>query len=210
MKVQVWGDIVCPWCYIGRHRFESARTELAEPASIEVIYRSFELDPNAPSTSDSNTVDSLAMKYGLSREEAERAVERVVRLAGAEGLEIQLDRARPTNTLDAHRVLQLASLRGVRPTVETRFQRAYFNEGEVLSDPETLLRLSTESGLAEADVRRVLAGQAFTLQVRLDERAARELGATGVPFYLFDGGRTISGAQPTPVFTAALRGGPPL
>jgi len=205
MKVEVWADVVCPWCYIGRKRLEKALAQFDGPTPVEVVYRSFELDPGAPIETDMSLDQLLAAKYGLSLAEAHAANERVTRTAAAEGLEFHLDRARPTNTLAAHRVLQLASVRRIRPAVEERLLGAYFSEGASLADPESLLRLSVEAGLKEADVRHVLAGQAFTLQVRADEAEAAALGAEGVPFFLFDRTKTVSGAQPVDFFLSVLR-----
>ena len=204
MQVEVWADVICPWCYIGRRRFEKALSRFDGAEPVEVTYRSFELDPGAPTESDMSLDQLLAAKYGLSLVEARAANERVTTTAAAEGLEFHLDLARPTNTLAAHRLLQLATVRHNRPAVEERFLKAYFTEGKSLADPETLLRLSVEAGLKDADVRRVLAGQAFTLQVRQDEAEAAALGADGVPFFLFNRVRIVSGAQPTDFFLNVL------
>jgi len=197
-------DVVCPWCYIGRRRFEKALAQYVDREAVEVVFRSFELDPDAPVQSSQTLEEKIATKYGLSRDEARAANERVARVAAEEGLEFHLDRARPTNTLSAHRLLQLASVRRIRPAVEERLQKAYFVEGASLADPETLLRLATEVGLTEDDARHVLAGQAFTLQVRSDEKEAADLGARGVPFFAFDRQQMMSGAQPTDLFLHAL------
>jgi predicted DsbA family dithiol-disulfide isomerase len=204
MKVEVWDDVICPWCYIGRKRFEKALADFPGKESVEVVYRSFELDPGAPTQTDMSLDQLLAAKYGLSIVEAHAANERVTKTAAAEGLDFHLERAVPTNTLDAHRLLQLATVRKIRPAVEERLQRAYFTEGRSLGDPETLLTLAVESGLKAEDARHVLAGQAFTLQVRADEAEATALGAEGVPFFLFDRVRTVSGAQPTDFFRHVL------
>ena len=196
----MWADVVCPWCYIGRRRLEKAIAQFHGTAPVEVVYRSFELDPGAPTHSDMTLDQVLAAKYGLSESEAHAMNERVAKTAAAEGLEFHLEHARPANTLAAHRLLQLATVRHCRPAVEERFLRAYFTEGAPLADAETLLRLAVEAGLSDHDVRRVLAGQAFTLQVRQDESEAAALGADGVPFYLFNRVRTVSGAQPVEFF----------
>ncbi len=197
MEVEVWMDVICPWCYIGRKRFEKALAQFSSRGTVDVVFRSFELDPNGPLRSEMTLDERLVAKYGMSLDEAHEANERVTRIAAEEGLEFHLDRARPANTLAAHRLLQLASVRRVRPTAEERFQKAYFTEGASLADPETLLRLATEAGLKEDDARHVLAGQAFTLQVRADEKEAAALGATGVPLFAFDRRQMVSGAQPT-------------
>jgi len=204
VKVELWGDVVCPWCYLGRRRFERVLAESPNRESVEVVLRSFELDPEAPASADRTLEERLRARYGLSVEQAQAAIDRVSRVAAGEGLEYHLERARPTNTLDAHRILQLAQVRHRRREVEERFDRAYFVDGEVLSDHAVLLRLASEAGLDSADVRRVLAGQAFTLQVRADEREAHELGAHGVPYFVFDRARVVEGAQSADVLRLAL------
>jgi len=196
MDIEVWADVVCPWCYIGRRRLEKAIAQFDDPGSVEVTYRSFELDPGAPVHSDLTLDQLLAAKYGLSEAEAHAMNERVATTAAAEGLEFHLELARPTNSLDAHRLLQLATIRHLRPAVEERFLKAYFTEGASLGDPERLQELAVDTGLRESDVQRVLAGRAFTLQVRQDEAEAAALGADGAPFFLFDRVRTVAGAQP--------------
>lgn len=150
----------------------------------------------------------LEAQYRISRIEAEEANERGTRLAAAEGLEYHLEKARPANTRDAHRILQLVSVRRIRPEVEERFQKAYLSEGVSVADPETLLRLAVEAGLSDGDVRRVLAGQAFAHQVRTDEEEAHALGARGVPFFTLDRERAISVARPVEVFRHALESSP--
>ena len=204
MKVEVWADVVCPWCYIGRKRFEKALADFPGKESVDLVYRSFELDPGAPTQTDMSLDQLLAAKYGLSTDEAHAANERVAKTAAAEGLEFHLEKARPANTLDAHRLLQLATVRKLRPAVEERFLKAYFTEGAALSDHDTLLALAVEAGLRAEDARHVLAGQAFTLQVRADEAEASALGAEGVPYFLFDRTRTVSGAQATDFFRNVL------
>jgi predicted DsbA family dithiol-disulfide isomerase len=206
MKVEIWMDVVCPWCYIGRRRFEKALAQSEGRELVEVVFRSFELDPETPYDSTLSSSELLAAKYGMPLADAQRAMERISKIAAGDGLEFHLEATRPTNTLTAHRILQLGSVRRIRPAVEERFQKAYFTEAASLADPESLLRLASEAGLVPSDVRRVLAGQAFTLQVRNDEREATELGATGVPFFVFDRTEKVSGAQPVEVFRRALEG----
>ncbi len=208
MQVEVWSDVICPWCYLGRRRFETALSRFEGRQTIEVRYRSFELDPEAPRDSGRTLPEALSEKYGISVRDAQLANDRLTRLAAEEGLGFHLERARPTNTLDAHRLLQLAQLRGIRPALEERFERAYFCEGEYLADLPTLLRLAVEGGLSESDARRVLAGRAFTLQVRSDEQRATALGVDGVPFFLFDGSTRLSGARPVEELLKMLEGPP--
>jgi len=204
MRVEIWSDVVCPWCYIARHRLDRAIAELPSPPRVELLFRSFELDPDAPKTAERTVVERTMDRQGISREEAERATAYVTQVAAADGLEMNLATARPTNTLDAHRLLQLAAIRQVRPALEERFHRAYFAEGVDVGDPVRLLAMAHEVGISEVDARRVLAGRAFTLQVRTDEQEARALDAPGVPFVAFDRTRTLAGARSVGDYRAVL------
>jgi predicted DsbA family dithiol-disulfide isomerase len=204
MDVEVWSDIVCPWCYIGQRRLRSV-LEREGRTDVIVVGRSFELNPAGPRTTDRTLPALLAERYGLSESDARMANARVTEAAAQEGLEYHLDRARPGNTFDAHRLLQLATRRGLRESVEERFMRAYFTEGEAIADTGTLRRLAVDAGLAAAEVDRVLAGTEFSEDVRREEDRARQLGARGVPFFRFANGVQISGAQPAGVFAEALR-----
>jgi predicted DsbA family dithiol-disulfide isomerase len=204
MDVEVWSDIVCPWCYIGQRRLRSV-LEREGRGDVIVVGRSFELNPVGPRTTDRTLPELLAERYGLSESDARMANARVTEAAAHEGLEYHLDRARPGNTFDAHRLLQLATRLGRREPVEERFMRAYFTEGEPIADTGTLRRLAVGAGLASAEVDRVLAGTEFADDVRREEDRARQLGARGVPFFRFENGTQISGAQPAGVFVEALR-----
>jgi predicted DsbA family dithiol-disulfide isomerase len=204
VKVEIWSDVVCPWCYIGKRRFERGLSGFAHRDEVEVVWRSFELDPQAPRDSDENQVDRLARKYGMTREEALAAQQRVTGLAEQEGLAYRLDIARPSNTLDAHRLLHLAAERGVQGPVEEGLMAAYFTQGRPLGDPETLVAVAAEAGLDERAAREVLAGDAYAEEVAADEREAAQLGISGVPFFVLDRRYGISGAQPADVILRAL------
>ncbi|HYW25916.1 MAG TPA: DsbA family oxidoreductase [Terriglobales bacterium] len=204
MKVEIWSDVVCPWCYIGKRRFESGLAAFEQRDEVEVQWRSFELDPRAPRTSDGDQVERLARKYGMTREAALAAQARVTGLAAEEGLAYRLDLARPANTFDAHRLLHLAAERGVQGAAEERLFAAYFTEGRALSDPETLVALAGEVGLDEAAAREVLQGDAYAEAVAGDEREAAALGISGVPFFVIDRRYGISGAQPADLIQRAL------
>ena len=208
MDIEVWSDIVCPWCYVGQRRLRSVLVQ-EERRDVTLVGRSFELDPRAPTAAGPTLPEILAAKYGMTAAEAVAANAYVTAIAATEGLDYRLDRARPGNTFDAHRLLQLASRQGRREPVEERFMRAYFTEGEPIGDPATVRRLAIEAGLAENDVARVLDGSEFSEEVRHDEQRARALGARGVPFFLFPDGEAISGAQPPDLFRAGLRRNPP-
>jgi len=204
VKVEIWSDVVCPWCYIGKRRFESGLAAFEQRDEVEVQWRSFELDPRAPRTSDGDQVERLARKYGMTREAALAAQARVTGLAAEEGLAYRLDLARPANTFDAHRLLHLAAERGVQGAAEERLFAAYFTEGRALSDPETLVALAGEVGLDEAAAREVLQGDAYAEAVAGDEREAAALGISGVPFFVIDRRYGISGAQPADLIQRAL------
>jgi predicted DsbA family dithiol-disulfide isomerase len=204
VKVEIWSDVVCPWCYIGKRRFERGLSGFAHRDEVEVVWRSFELDPQAPRDSDENQVDRLARKYGMTREAALAAQERVTGLAEQEGLAYRLDIARPSNTFDAHRLLHLSAERGVQGPVAERLMAAYFTEGRPIGDPETLVAVAAEAGLDEQAAREALAGDAHAEEVAADEREAAQLGISGVPFFVLDRRYGISGAQPAEVILGAL------
>jgi predicted DsbA family dithiol-disulfide isomerase len=204
MKVEIWSDVVCPWCYIGKRRFESALAEFPHRDEVEVIYRSFELDPTAQVDSGKSVTEMLAGKYGVSLEQAAAMNSRVTGIAAGEGLDYHLDKARHANTVKAHRLVHLAASKGLQDEVMERVMTAYFSEGENIGDTETLVRLTGETSL-DADVARVvLEGDAYTDAVRADERRAQMLGITGVPFFVFDEHYGVSGAQPTELLREVL------
>ena len=208
MKVEIWSDVVCPWCYIGKRRFEAALARFPHRDRVEVEWRSFELDPHADSVRAAGEgpdhADVLASKYGMSRVQAEAAIENVTRAAAVEGLDFHLDVSLRSNTFDAHRVTHLAAVRGVQGAVQERLMRAYFSEGEPVGDRDTLVRLAAEAGLDPADVEQVLDTDEHTEAVRADEAEARALGITGVPFFVVDRKYGVSGAQPADQLLAVL------
>jgi predicted DsbA family dithiol-disulfide isomerase len=204
LKVEIWSDVVCPWCYIGKRRFEAALGAFAHREEVEVAWRSFQLDASAPAQSPGNLADRLARKYGVSREQAEAMNARVVTQAAGEGLEYRLDIARPGNTLDAHRLLHLADQSGLRAATKERLLAAYFTEGKPIGDRDTLVELAGEVGVNRDRARDVLAGDEFTDSVRRDQREAAQLGITGVPFFAIDRRYGISGAQPSTLLRQAL------
>ena len=207
MQVEIWSDVVCPWCYIGKRRFEAAVAEFEHGDEVEVLWRSFELDPTAPPKRTGDYASRLARKYGMTQERAMASIRHMTDVAGEDGLELDFARVRPGNTFDAHRVIHLAHERGgpaLQDAVKERFLRAYFTEGEPVGDGDTLVRLAGEAGLEEAEVKEALAGDAFADHVRADEAAAEELDITGVPFFLIDRKFAVAGAQSADVFARVL------
>jgi predicted DsbA family dithiol-disulfide isomerase len=205
MRVEIWSDIACPWCYIGKRRFEKALAQFEHRDELEVIWRSFELDPNAPSGYEESQDVLLAKKYGVSAEQARAMTSRVAAEARKEGLEFRFDIMKPGNTFDAHRVAHLAATVGLREAVVERFFRGYFTEGAPIGDKATVLYLATDAGLEPAAVQATLDSDAYADAVRADEARARSLGITGVPFFAIDERYGVSGAQSPEMLLEALR-----
>ncbi|HUQ64139.1 MAG TPA: DsbA family oxidoreductase [Acidimicrobiales bacterium] len=205
MRVDIWSDVVCPWCYIGKRRMEDALSRFDHAADIDVVWRAFELNPSAPATYDGDNTDRLARKYGVSRAEAEAMNERVTRIADDEGLAFRLDIARPGNTFDAHRLLHLAAERGRQDELKEELLAAYQARAEAIGDHEVLVKAAVTTGLDEVEVRAVLQSDRYGDDVRADERAAQEIGVTGVPFFVFDGRYAVSGAQSSDVLLEVLQ-----
>ena len=208
MKVEIWSDVVCPWCYIGKRRFETALARFAHRDDVEVEWRSFELDPTTESAHAAGEgpahAELIATKYGMPLAQAEAAVASVTQAAAGEGLDFHLDSSLRSNTFDAHRLIHLAADRGLQDEAKERFMRAYFCESEPVGDAPTLVRLAVEAGLDRAEAEQVLAGDGYTDAVRSDEAEARALGISGVPFFVVDRKYGVSGAQPADQLLAVL------
>jgi predicted DsbA family dithiol-disulfide isomerase len=204
MKVEIWSDVVCPWCYIGKRRFESALERFGPRDGIEVEFRSFELDPNAQTDDGTGLDERLARKYGFGLEQARMLNQRVVNAAAGEGLHYRLDIARHGNTMDSHRLIHLAAAEGLQGEMKERLMAAYFTEGKSIGDHDSLLQLAVEVGIDADRAREVLAGNEFADEVRSDEREANELGITGVPFFVINRRYGVSGAQAPQVLLSAL------
>lgn len=204
LAVEIWSDVVCPWCYLGKRRFENALSGFEHRDAVSVRFRSFELDPTAPAAVDGAPAERLASKYGMSVEEAEASQAQLTAMAAAEGLEYHLDRTRGGNTFDAHRLLQLAADRGVQPAAKERLLRAYFTESEPVGDHETLVRLVAEAGVDPVEARAVLEDDAYVDAVREDERLAQRIGIHGVPYFVLARRFAVSGAQPAELLVQAL------
>jgi predicted DsbA family dithiol-disulfide isomerase len=202
MRVDIWSDVVCPWCYIGKRRFEAALARF--PHQVEVRWHAFELDPGAPTHREGSYDERLAEKYGVSVDEAAAMTANMTAVAATEGLDFRFDAARPGNTFDAHRLLHLAGERGVQDAVKERLLRATFTDGEPIADRETLVRLVAEAGLDAEEARHALEHDRFADAVRADEEQARRLGITGVPFFVVAEKYGVSGAQPADLLLQVL------
>jgi predicted DsbA family dithiol-disulfide isomerase len=196
LKIDVWSDIICPWCAIGKRRLEAALARFPHRDDVEIVWRAFELDPSAPAVREGDNATRLAEKYGRTRAQAEAMIQSVTDTAAKDGLDFQLMRARSGNTFDGHRVLHLAAQRGLQDAVKERFFRGYMSEGQAIGEHEVLVRLASEAGLDAEEVRTVIASDRYAREVREEEETARRLGIHGVPFFVLAGKYAISGAQP--------------
>jgi len=204
LKIDVWSDIVCPWCAVGKRRLEAALASFPHKDDVEVVWRAFELDPSAPALQEGNNAARLAQKYGKTKAQAEAMMLQLAETAAKDGLDFHLLEAKSGNTFDGHRVLHLAAERGVQNAVKERFFRGYMTEGLAIGDHEVLVRLASEAGLDAEEVRAVLASDRYASDVRGEEENARALGITGVPFFVLGGKYAISGAQPADMILRAL------
>ncbi len=205
MQVEIWSDIVCPWCYIGKRRFERALASFEHADSVAVSYRSFELDPDAPASRSGSHAEHLASKFGMPVGQAEQLDRQMTQRAAAEGLDFRFDIMRGGNTFDAHRLLHLAKERGVQGEMKERLMRAAFTDGLPIADRSALADLAAAAGIPAQEAGRVLDGDAYATAVRHDEEQAARFGITGVPFYVADGKFAVSGAQPDEVFHQLLQ-----
>ena len=204
MRIDIWSDVVCPWCYLGKRRFERALDAFEERADVQIVHRSFQLDPTRPKGQTQKRREMLMSKYQLTSAQVQALDVRMEQTAAADGLEYHMGDGVTGNTLDAHRLLHLAADRGVQDAALERFYRAYFTEGRSLFDDDSLMPLAVEAGLDRAEVIDVLAGDAYGAAVAADIREAQALGANGVPFFVFDHRFGVSGAQSSDVFAQVL------
>lgn len=206
MRVDIWSDVVCPWCYIGKRRFEAALARFPQRDEVALTWRSFELDPSAPPSPDhpGRYVEHLAHKYGITSDEAQSMIDRVTAAGAEEGLDFRFDIARRGNTFDAHRLLHLGLERGVQNDLKERLDHGTFTEGLPVSDPAALKSVAVSVGLDELEVEHVLASDKYADAVRADEAEARAYGISAVPFFVIDGRYGIAGAQPPEIMLEAL------
>jgi predicted DsbA family dithiol-disulfide isomerase len=201
--VDIWSDVICPWCYVGKARFEKALSSFPQRDQVEVVYHSFELDPSSPRGQRDSNLAMLSKKFGKSQAEALAMDDHVGSLARAEGL--GFDSERPVgNTFDIHRVLHLGLDRGVQQKLVNAVNEAYFGQARDVFDHGVLTEVAAGAGLDAEEVGKVLDSDSYTDAVRQDELQARQIGISGVPFFVFDMALGASGAQPTELFTSAL------
>ena len=207
INVEIWSDIACPWCYVGKRRFEAALEQFEHRDEVTVTWRSFELDPSAPAERPEDAPTHLAGKYGTSLEHARQMNATMTATAAGEGLAFRFDRLRLGNTFDAHRLVHLAAEHGLHDAMKERLMSAYLEEGELMADHATLLRLGIEVGLPEDAVRELLATDQHAAAVHEDERTAASLGISAVPFFVIDRSMGASGAHEPELLLKMLRKG---
>ncbi len=205
MRVKIWSDVACPYCYIGKREFESALSQFEHKGEVEVEWKSFELDREAPVRSPDDMFDHLAKKYGRTREQAKEMVAGVVERARSVGLEYDMENAVMGSSFDAHRLIQFAKTKQKGPEAEERLFQAYFLRGEHIADRAVLKKIAEEIGLDGAEVEEVLAGDSFTEAVHADEYEAQQIGVGGVPFFVLEDKYAVSGAQSSDHFLGALQ-----
>jgi predicted DsbA family dithiol-disulfide isomerase len=205
MKVEIWSDVMCPFCYIGKRKFEHALREFGGEEEVEVEWKSFQLNPSMKTSPGKNINQYLAEIKGWTIEQAKEMNARVAAMAKEEGLDYDFDRAIVANSFDAHRLIQYAKRNDKGDLAEESLFKAYFIDGKNTADHETLLGLGKEIGLDETELKKVLSGNDFTDEVRADVEEANEIGVRGVPFFVFNRKYAVSGAQPSEIFLKTMQ-----
>jgi len=204
MKIEIWSDVVCPFCYIGKRKFESAMAQYSDKDQVEVTWKSFQLDPNTKFKEGNNIYKNLAESKGWTEDYAKNVTKQVVEMAKEVGLEFDFDKAIPANTFNAHRLIHLAAVHKLQDLAKESLLKAYFVDGKNIEDLETLMNIGRRIGLLDEDVRSLFNSEAFTNDVENDIYEAQQVGARGVPFFVIDRKYAISGAQPVDVFLKTL------
>lgn len=205
MNVEIWSDITCPFCYIGKRYFEMGLEQFPHKNQVNVVYRSFQLDPNAPKKPSFDVYTLVANKYGYSREQVKGMHDNLVAQAKAVGLDFRFDHALPANSLDAHRVIKFAETYGKSKAVLEQYYKAYFTNSKLISDWDTLADLAAETGIPREEILSVLDSTQYEEEVLAEGQEASRFGATGVPFFVFNRKYAVSGAQPSEAFLGALQ-----
>jgi predicted DsbA family dithiol-disulfide isomerase len=204
MKVEIWSDIACPYCYLGKRKFENALNKFENKEEVEVIWHSFQLDPSISFEADRTMIQYLVDYKGYDPEDVKEMTAGIVASSVREGLEMNFDKVKPANTLDAHRLLHLALQNGLQNEAEERLFSAYFTQGENIQDRSTLIRLGEEIGLKAEELTKLLDSDQYLDEVKLDFHEARQIGVRGVPFFLIGEKYTVAGAQDSSYFLGAL------
>lgn len=204
MEVNIWSDVRCPFCYIGKHKFETALEQFKYRDNLKINWRSFELNPDLQTDTDINALDHLAQSKGISREQVDRMTGHVARAAFEVGLTIETSETVVANSFNAHRLIQFSKTKGLGSDVKETLFQVHFAEGKNIDDIDILCRIGVEAGLDGEEVKSVLTSGDYTDEVKSDEKTARSIGINGVPFFVFNDKYAVSGAQPPDTFLEVL------
>ena len=204
MKIEIWSDVMCPFCYIGKRHFEKAMEQFPHRDEIEISWKSYQLDPELNAPPGTNVYEYLAERKGMSTEQSKKMHENVVTMANAAGLEYNFDKTVVANSFDAHRFAHLAAKNGLQDAAEELLFKSYFTDGKNIADHDTLVELGKSIGLKEEDIRTVLSGNEYAAEVKKDIDEGMKLGLRGVPFFVIDRKYGVSGAQPSEAFLNAI------
>ena len=205
MKIEIWSDVMCPFCYIGKRNFEKALTQFAEKEKIEIVWKSFQLDASVPDIATESYEEYLVKRKGLSAEQVKGMLQNVTQMAREAGLDYHFDRSVMVNSLKAHRLIQFAKTRNLGDEAEERLFHAFFTEGKSIADIDTLTQLGVEIGLDATELQAAFTDEQYAYEVNQDIQEARQIGVNGVPFFVFNRKYAISGAQPPQAFLETLR-----
>ena len=204
MKVEIWSDVMCPFCYIGKRNFETALEQFADKKHIEVIWKSYQLDPSMPETAKENYLDYLIKRKGMTAAQVEGMLDNVTQSAKQVGLEYHLNKSIIVNSLNAHKLIQFAKTKGFGDQAEERLFLAFFTQGKNIADIDTLTQLGKDIGLDESDIKTAFADEKYVTLVKHDIQEAQQIGVQGVPFFVLDRKYAVSGAQPSQAFLSNL------
>ncbi|QBQ41780.1 DsbA family oxidoreductase [Sphingobacterium psychroaquaticum] len=204
MKIEIWSDVICPFCYIGKRNFEAALEQFADKKNIEVIWKSFQLDPAIPEVATESYTDYLVKRKGMAVEQVQGMLSNVTQMATQVGLDYHLDQSIIVNSLKAHQLIQFAKLKNLGSEAEERLFKAFFIEGKNIADTETLVQLGKDFGLDESEIKANLEDEKYKYEIAQDIQEAQNIGVTGVPFFVFDRKYAVSGAQPAEAFLETL------
>ncbi len=205
MKIEIWSDVMCPFCYIGKRNFEKALAQFTEKEKIEIVWKSFQLDASVPDIATESYEEYLVKRKGLSAEQVKGMLQNVTQMAREAGLDYHFDRSVIVNSLKAHRLIQFAKTRNLGDEAEERLFHAFFTEGKSIADIDTLTQLGVEIGLDATELQVAFTDERYAYQVNQDIQEARQIGVNGVPFFVFNRKYAISGAQPPQAFLETLR-----
>ncbi len=204
MKIEIWSDVICPFCYIGKRNLETALEQFADQKNIDIVWKSFQLDPTIPEIANESHTEYLVKRKGMPAEQVQGMLANVTEMAKNVGLDYHLDKSVVVNSLKAHQLIQFAKSKKLGNEAEERLFKAFFTEGKNIADTETLVQLGKDFGLDESEIKANLENEKFKYEIAQDIQEAQNIGVTGVPFFVFDRKYAISGAQPTEIFLETL------